>query len=55
MCEPSRPPRLADVAATVAAACGAPRDGLGGEPLMADPAIAGTQPPVALKLASRPA
>jgi hypothetical protein len=32
--EPSRPARLADVAATVAAICGAPRDGLGGEPLL---------------------
>jgi predicted AlkP superfamily phosphohydrolase/phosphomutase len=32
--EPSRPPRLADVAATVAAVCGAPRDGLRGEALL---------------------
>jgi predicted AlkP superfamily phosphohydrolase/phosphomutase len=34
LAEPGRPPRLADVAATVAAVSGAPRDGLAGEPLM---------------------
>ncbi len=32
--EPTRAPRLTDVAATVAAVCGAPRDGLAGEPLL---------------------
>jgi hypothetical protein len=31
---PRRPPRLADVATTVAAACGIDRDGLAGEPLL---------------------
>ena len=32
--EPGRPPRLADVAAKVAAVCGVQRDGLAGEPLL---------------------
>jgi predicted AlkP superfamily phosphohydrolase/phosphomutase len=32
--EPARPPRLADVASTIAAVCGVDRDGLAGEPLL---------------------
>ena len=34
--EPTRAPRLADIAATVASRCGAPAEGLAGEPLLAD-------------------
>ncbi len=34
--DPGRTPRLADVAATVASLCGAPAEGLTGEPLLAD-------------------
>lgn len=45
--EPGRAPRLADIAATVAAVCGAPRDELGGEPLLGPPNGAPGRPIVA--------
>ncbi|HEX6116626.1 MAG TPA: alkaline phosphatase family protein [Solirubrobacterales bacterium] len=51
--EPTRPPRLADVATSVAAICGAPRDGLGGEPLLGPADRADSAQPLILNLASR--